>query len=77
VATESAHVKKSQTDHHQPLCRTVETAELVIETLKLPFKAELREELAPGGNALGLVEELLRERPSASCWSVTSLTFRS
>jgi phosphohistidine phosphatase len=44
-----------------PLRRTVETAELVIETLNLPIKAELRDELAPGGNAVGLVEELLRE----------------
>ena len=44
-----------------PLRRTVETAELVIETLKLPIAVELRDELAPGGNAAGLVEELLRE----------------
>jgi phosphohistidine phosphatase len=44
-----------------PLRRTVETAEVVIATLKLPFQAELRDELAPGGASARLVEELLRE----------------
>lgn len=44
-----------------PLRRTVETAEVVIATLKLPFTAELRDELAPGGASAHLVEELLRE----------------
>jgi phosphohistidine phosphatase len=44
-----------------PLRRTVETAEIVIATLKLPIEAELRDELAPGGPAAGLVQELLRE----------------
>jgi phosphohistidine phosphatase len=44
-----------------PLRRTVETAEIVVATLQLPFQAELRDELAPGGKALELVEALVRE----------------
>jgi phosphohistidine phosphatase len=43
-----------------PLRRTIETAEIVIETLELPFEAELRDELAPGGSAVHLVEGLVR-----------------
>jgi len=49
-----------------PLRRTVETAEIVIATLKLPVEAELRDELAPGGASFHLVEELQREAPSGS-----------
>ena len=41
-----------------PLARTVETAEVVIATLRLDVRIEAREELAPGGDALALVREL-------------------
>ena len=41
-----------------PLCRTVETAEVVIASLSLAFDLETREELAPGGEAIRLLGEL-------------------
>jgi phosphohistidine phosphatase len=41
-----------------PLVRTVETAEVLIAALGLGFELETREELAPGGNAIGLLGEL-------------------
>src|SRR5687767_5176982 len=41
-----------------PLVRTVETAEVVMAALGLTFDLETREELAPAGNAIGLVSEL-------------------
>jgi phosphohistidine phosphatase len=44
-----------------PLRRTVETAQIVIAALDLKIEAELRDELAPGGSSLALVEELLRQ----------------
>lgn len=44
-----------------PLVRTVETAEVVISALALAFNFETREELAPGGNAIGLLSELAKE----------------
>jgi phosphohistidine phosphatase len=44
-----------------PLARTVETAEIVIDTLDLDFAPEVRDELAPGGNAFALIRELVRE----------------
>lgn len=44
-----------------PLVRTVETAEVVIATLGLTVDVERREELAPGGEALGLLSELAVE----------------
>lgn len=44
-----------------PLARTIETAEVVVAALKLKLTVEPREELAPGGNAMGLVRELAAE----------------
>jgi phosphohistidine phosphatase len=44
-----------------PLARTVETAEVVIATLRLDVDLETRDELAPGGDALALVRALSRE----------------
>jgi len=41
-----------------PLVRTVETAEVVMSALSLTCELETREELAPGGDAVGLVSEL-------------------
>ena len=41
-----------------PLVRTVETAEVVMAALGLTFDLETREELAPAGDAIGLVNEL-------------------
>ena len=41
-----------------PLVRTVETAEVVMSALGLACELETREELAPGGDAIGLVSEL-------------------
>ena len=41
-----------------PLARTLETAETVIAVLGLGLEVESREELAPGGDALGLVRQL-------------------
>jgi phosphohistidine phosphatase len=41
-----------------PLRRTIETAEVVVATLGLDLEIEVRDELAPGGNAPGLVREL-------------------
>jgi phosphohistidine phosphatase len=41
-----------------PLVRTVETAQVVIAALDLGFDFERRDELAPGGNAMGLLGEL-------------------
>jgi phosphohistidine phosphatase len=41
-----------------PLVRTIETAEVVIAALGLPFEFETREELAPGGDSLRLLGEL-------------------
>jgi phosphohistidine phosphatase len=43
-----------------PLRRTIETAEVVIAALELDLELELRDELAPGGNALLVVRELAR-----------------
>jgi phosphohistidine phosphatase len=44
-----------------PLRRTVETAAIVIATMRLELELERREELAPGGQALDLVRSLARE----------------
>src|SRR5262245_25119988 len=44
-----------------PLLRTLETAQVVIDTLRLELTPEARDELAPGGDALGLVRELAAE----------------
>jgi phosphohistidine phosphatase len=44
-----------------PLVRTVETAEVVIRALDLDLELEVRDELAPGGNALTLVRALVRD----------------
>jgi phosphohistidine phosphatase len=44
-----------------PLVRTVQTAEVVIETLALGLTLEVRDELAPGGNAFVLVRQLLHD----------------
>jgi phosphohistidine phosphatase len=44
-----------------PLARTLETAEVVIAALGLDLEPEPRDELAPGGNALALVRELVAE----------------
>lgn len=44
-----------------PLIRTLETAEVVIRTLRLDIAPEARDELAPGGDALALVRELAAE----------------
>jgi phosphohistidine phosphatase len=41
-----------------PLVRTVETAEVVMSALGLTIELETREELAPGGDAIGLLGEL-------------------
>ena len=41
-----------------PLVRTIETAEVVMAALGLTFELETREELAPGGDAVGLLGEL-------------------
>ena len=41
-----------------PLRRTIETAEVVVATLRLDLEIEVRDELAPGGNSSGLVHEL-------------------
>jgi phosphohistidine phosphatase len=41
-----------------PLVRTVETAEVVMTALGLTIELETREELAPGGDAIGLLGEL-------------------
>jgi phosphohistidine phosphatase len=41
-----------------PLARTLETADVVIASLRLKLETESRDELAPGGNALALVREL-------------------
>lgn len=41
-----------------PLVRTVETAEVLIAVLGLGFDLETRDELAPGGSAIGLLGEL-------------------
>src|SRR5688500_7504593 len=41
-----------------PLVRTVETAEVVIAALGLTLELETREELAPGGDAIGLLATL-------------------
>ena len=41
-----------------PLVRTVETAEVVMAALGLTCELETREELAPSGDAIGLVREL-------------------
>jgi phosphohistidine phosphatase len=44
-----------------PLVRTLETAEVVIQALRLDIAPEARQELAPGGDALTLVRELAAE----------------
>ena len=44
-----------------PLVRTVETAEVVVSALGLTLDVERREELAPGGDARGLLSELAVE----------------
>ena len=45
-----------------PLVRTIETAEVVMAALGLTFELETREELAPGGDAIGLLGELADTR---------------
>ena len=44
-----------------PLARTIETSQVVIATLGLALEIDVREELAPGGHAIGLLRQMASE----------------